>query len=108
MVSIDKSLMHGSQLVMRCSLQIVYQWTEELSIRTNGVNCKASLTNSDFSPMVPLVTIGICLCILDTCGGSFEEKFILFTIPGVSCIIDDFLGNVLHFLKSLKEDRTRH
>ena len=42
--------------------------------------------------------IGICLCILDTCGGSFEEKSILFTIPGVSCIIDDFLGNVLHFL----------
>ena len=33
---------------MRCSLRMVYQWTEELSIRTNGVNRKASLTNGDF------------------------------------------------------------
>ena len=71
MSPIDKSLTHGSQVVMRCSLQMVYQWTEELSIRTNGANRKASLTNGDFLPMLPLVTvfltIGICLCILDMC-----------------------------------------
>ena len=35
----------------------VYQWTEEISIRTNGANHKASLTNSDFVPMVPLVRV---------------------------------------------------
>ena len=27
---------------------MVYQWTEELSIRTNGANRKASLKNGDF------------------------------------------------------------
>ena len=46
---------------------MVYQWTEELSIRTNDANHKASLTNGNFSPMAPLVrvslTIGICLSI---------------------------------------------
>ena len=42
---------------MRCSLQMVYQWTEELSIRTDGANRKASLTNGDFLPMVPLVRV---------------------------------------------------
>ena len=41
MIPIDKLLTHGSQAVMRCSLQMVYQWTEELSTRTNGANRKA-------------------------------------------------------------------
>ena len=57
MAQIDKSLTHGLQVVMRCSLQMVYQWTEELSIRTNGTNRKASLTNGDFLTMVPLVKV---------------------------------------------------
>ena len=35
-------------VLMRCSLQMVYQWTEEISICTNGANRKASLTNGDF------------------------------------------------------------
>ena len=60
MAPIDKLLMHSSQEVMRCSLQMVFQWTEELSIRTNGANCKASLTNGDFFlPMVPLVAVSL-------------------------------------------------
>ena len=44
---ISYTITHGSQVVMRCSLPEVYQWTEELSIRTNGANRKASLTNGD-------------------------------------------------------------
>ena len=66
---------------MRCSLQLVYNWTEELSIRTNGTNRKASLTNGGFyqcyhwwrPPLVEasigegFLMIGICLCILDMC-----------------------------------------
>ena len=74
MASIDKSLTHahGSQVVMRCSLQMVYEWTEELSIRTNGANRKASLTNNDFFTNGTIgegfLTIGICLCIF-MCGG---------------------------------------
>ena len=71
MAPIDKSLTHGSQVVMRCSLQMVYQWTEELSIRTNGANRKASLTNGDFFTNGTIgegfLTIGICLCLLDKC-----------------------------------------
>ena len=71
MAPIDKSLTHGSQVVMRCSLQMVYQWTEELSIRTNGANRKASLTNGDFFTSGTIgegfLTIGICLCILNMC-----------------------------------------
>ena len=66
MAPIDKSLTHGSQVVMRCSLQMVYQWTEELSSRTNGANCKASLTNGDFLPMIPLVRVSwrlVCVCV---------------------------------------------
>ena len=67
MAPIDKSLTHDSQVVMRCSLQMVYQWTEELSIRTNGANRKASLTNGDlFTNGIigdGFLTIGICLCI---------------------------------------------
>ena len=57
MAPVDKSLAHGSEVVIRCSLQMVYKWTEELSIRTNGANRKASLTNGDFLPMVPLVRV---------------------------------------------------
>ena len=34
-------------VLMRCSLQMVYHWTEEISIHTNGANRKASLTNGD-------------------------------------------------------------
>ena len=39
------------------SLQMVYQWTEEISIGTKGAIRKASLTNSDLLPMVPLVRV---------------------------------------------------
>ena len=56
---------------MRWSLQMVYQWTEELSIRTNCTNRKASLTNGDFLPMVPLVMVSwrlVSVCVLDMCG----------------------------------------
>ena len=72
MAPIDKLLMHSSQEVMRCSLQMVFQWTEELSIRTNGANHKASLMNGDFfftngTIGDSFLTIGICLCILDMC-----------------------------------------
>ena len=52
----------------------VYKWhrsAEEISIRTNGANRKASLTNGDFftngSIGEGFLTIGICLCILDMC-----------------------------------------
>ena len=46
MAAIDKLLLHGSQVLMRCSLQIVFQLTEELSMRTSGMNhWLASLTN---------------------------------------------------------------
>ena len=51
---------------------MVYQWTEELSIRTNGANRKASLRNVYFFTNGTIgegfLTIGICLCILDMCG----------------------------------------
>ena len=57
MAPIDKSLTHGSQVVVRCSLQMVNQWNEELSIGTNGANRKVSLTNGDILPMVPLVRV---------------------------------------------------
>ena len=57
MAPIDKSLTHGSQVVVRCSLQMVNQWNEELSIGTNGANRKVSLTNDDILPMVPLVRV---------------------------------------------------
>ena len=71
MAPIDKSLTHGLQVVMRCSLQMLYQWTEELSIRTNGTNRKASLTNGDIFTNGTIgegfLTIGICLCILGMC-----------------------------------------
>ena len=85
MAPIDKSLMHGSQLVMRCSLQMVYQWTEELSIHTNGANRKASLTNGDFFTNGTIgdrfLTIGICLCILDMCGEEAALRKSLFCLP---------------------------
>ena len=35
-------------VLMRCSLQMVYQWTEEISIFTSGANRKDFLTNGDF------------------------------------------------------------
>ena len=51
---------------------MVHQWTEELSIRTNGANRKASLTNGYFFTNGTIdegfLTIGISLCILDMCG----------------------------------------
>ena len=50
---------------------MVYQSTEEFSIRTNGANLNASLTNGDYLTILPLMrvslTIGICSCILDKC-----------------------------------------
>ena len=70
MAPLDKSLTHGSQVIMRCSLQMVYQWTEELSIRTNGANRNASLTNGNFLPMVPLVRVSwrlVSVCVYWTC-----------------------------------------
>ena len=42
---------------MRCSLQMVYQSPEELTIRANGTNRKASLTNRNSLPMVRLVRV---------------------------------------------------
>ena len=44
-------------VLMRCSLQMVYQWTEEIAIGTNGANRKASLTNGDLLPKVPLAWV---------------------------------------------------
>ena len=44
-VPIDHSFSHGSHVLMRCSLQMVYRSVEELTIRFNVTNCKASLTN---------------------------------------------------------------
>ena len=65
---------------MRCSLQKVYQWTEELSIRTNGANCKTSLKNGDFFTNGTIgegfLTIGICLCILDMCDPRKKIKIL--------------------------------
>ena len=48
---------HGFQVLMRCSLQMVYQSPEELTIRANGTNRKASLTNSNSLRMVRLVRV---------------------------------------------------
>ena len=45
------------QVLMRCSLQIVYQSPEKLTIRANGTNRKASLTNRNSLPMVRLVRV---------------------------------------------------
>ena len=57
MVPIDHSFSQGLQVLMRCSLQMVYRSTEELTIRSNGTNRKASLTNRNLLPMVPLVRV---------------------------------------------------
>ena len=57
MVPIDHSFSQGLQVLMRCSLQMVYRSTEELAIRSNGTNRKASLTNRNLLPMVPLVRV---------------------------------------------------
>ena len=49
---------------------MAYQWTEKLSIPTNGANCKASMTNGDFLPMVPLVRVScrlVSVCVYWTC-----------------------------------------
>ena len=43
---------HGLQVLMRCSLQMVYHSPEELTIRANGTNRKESLTNRNSLPMV--------------------------------------------------------
>ena len=66
----------------------VYKWhrsAEEISIRTNGANRKASLTNGDFftngSIGEGFLTIGICLCILDMCA--FCLPGFQFERPGV-------------------------
>ena len=70
MAPIDKLLTHDSQVVMRCSLQMVYQWTDLLSIHANGANCKASLTNDYFLPMEPLVRVSwllVSVCVYWTC-----------------------------------------
>ena len=67
--------MHGSPVVMRCSLQMVYQWTDLLSIRANGANRKASLMNGYFPDGTigeGFLTIGICFCILDMCENTVK------------------------------------
>ena len=71
MAPIDKLLKHGSQVVMTCSLQMVYKWTEELFLLTNGTNRKLSLTKGGFFTSGTIgegfLMTGICLCILDMC-----------------------------------------
>ena len=57
MVPIDHSFSHGLQVLMRCSLQMVHRSTEDLTIRSNGTNRKASLTNRNLLPMVRLVRV---------------------------------------------------
>ena len=57
MVPIDHSFSHGLQVLIRCSLQMVYRLTEELTIRSSGTNCEASLTNRSPLPMVRLVRV---------------------------------------------------
>ena len=42
----DHSFSHGLQVLMRCSLQMVYRSTEELAIRSSGTNRKASSDKS--------------------------------------------------------------
>ena len=79
---ISYTITHGSQVVMRCSLPEVYQWTEELSSRTNGASRKASLTIGDFFTNATIgegfLTIGICLCILDMCVFPAVTRFCKF------------------------------
>ena len=48
---------HGFQVLIRCSLHMVYQSPEELTIRANGTNRKASLTTRNSLPVVRLVTV---------------------------------------------------
>ena len=55
--TIHKSLTQGSQVLLRCSLQMVYQSTEELSIRTNGTNRKTFLRNGDNLSILALVRV---------------------------------------------------
>ena len=58
---------------------MVYQWTEELSIRTNGVNRKAFLTNGDFLPMVLLVRVSwrlVSVCVYWTCVANSDVEFL--------------------------------
>ena len=57
MVPIDHSFSHGLQVLMRCSSQMVYRSTEELTIRSNGTNRKASLANRNLLPMERLVRV---------------------------------------------------
>ena len=57
MVPIDHSFSHGLQVLMRCSLQMVYRSTEELTSRSSGTNRQASLTNRNLLPMVRLVRV---------------------------------------------------
>ena len=53
--TIVKSLSPDSKVLMRRSLKMVYQSTNELSIRTSGTNCKVTLTNDDHLLIVRLV-----------------------------------------------------
>ena len=46
MVPIDHSFSHGLQVLMRCSLQMVYRSSQELAIRSSGTNRKASSDKS--------------------------------------------------------------
>lgn len=52
MVAIENSLLHGFQVLMGCSLQMVYRSTEELTIRSDGTNRKASLIDHNLLPML--------------------------------------------------------
>ena len=55
MVPIDHSFVHGLQVLMRCISPMKFRSNEELIIRSNGTNRKASLTNRNLLPMVRLV-----------------------------------------------------
>ena len=56
-VPIDHSFLHGLQVLMRCILLMEFRSNEELTIRSNGTNRKASLTNRNLLPMVRLVRV---------------------------------------------------
>ena len=73
MVPIDHSFSHSLQVFMRCSLQMVYWLTEELTIRSNGTNRKASLTNRNLLPMVWLVVLWLVWSMGDVLTNIWHE-----------------------------------
>ena len=57
MEPIDHSFSHGLQVIMTCISPMEFRSTEELTIRSNGTNRNASLTNRNILPMVRLVRV---------------------------------------------------